>query len=37
MFRAAPDTSMEWQQARTTDGRVVYVRPADFRVTSTSR
>ena len=33
MFDRAPDPSMEWQQARTVDGRVVYVRPADFRVT----
>ena len=34
MFNGAADTSMEWQQARTVDGRVVYVRPADFRAVS---
>ena len=37
MFNRAPDTSMEWQQARTVDGRIVYVRPADFRVTASAR
>jgi hypothetical protein len=37
MFNRRPDTSMEWQQARTADGRTVYVRPADFRVTASTR
>jgi hypothetical protein len=37
MFNRTPDTSMEWQQARTTDGRTVYVRPADFRLTATTK
>ena len=37
MFDRAPDPSTEWQQARTIDGRIVYVRPADFRVTRGSR
>ena len=36
MLNRAPDTSMEWQPARTTDGRTVYVRPADFRLTTTT-
>ena len=36
MLNRAPDTSMEWQAARTTDGRMVYVRPADFRITTTT-
>ena len=37
MFDRTPDPSMEWQQARTVDGRTVYVRPADFRVSTGSR
>jgi hypothetical protein len=37
MFDRAPDPSMEWQQARTVDGRIVYVRPTDFRVSARSR
>ena len=37
MFDRAPDTTQEWQQARTLDGRIVYVRPADFRVMGSSR
>ena len=30
MFDRAPGTS-DWQEARTTTGRTVYVRPGDFR------
>src|SRR5688572_25954203 len=37
MFDRAPDASMEWQQARTVDGRIVNVRPADFRVSTSTR
>jgi hypothetical protein len=37
MFNRMPDTSMEWQQACTTDGRTVYVRPADFRMTASTK
>ena len=37
MFDRTPDMSQEWQQARTVDGRTVYVRPADFRVSASSR
>ena len=31
MFDRAPMTDAQWQEARTTTGRTVYVRPADFR------
>jgi hypothetical protein len=34
MFNRAPDMTMEWQPARTADGRTVYVRPADFAASS---
>ena len=34
MFGTAPSTSMEWQQARLSDGTVRYVRPTDFRMRS---
>jgi hypothetical protein len=34
MFNRAPDMTMQWQQGRTADGRMVYVRPADFRATA---
>ena len=31
MFDRAPMMDAAWQEARTTTGRTVYVRPADFR------
>ncbi len=34
MFSGAPDTSMQWQQARLNDGTVRYVRPTAFRMSS---
>jgi hypothetical protein len=37
MFNRMPDASMEWQMARTADGRTVYVRPADFRMAASTK